>query len=433
MTDETGSAGQGALTVAEPEAALPVETVALPAPEGVSAGANEDTEGSDAPASDRDSLREERDAHAARGPVGRYIFLFFCAILSMIAVVVIGAGVKDAAGRVRITLPSLFYSEVVNSGVYSLPRQGEGTVISGKVRIPRIASPEDAPNRGALEPDGERIEGADGDDAADPLPILPVDISCGEKDGIGIINETKYDPDPAAIAARERVIPTAAELYREYGDGSPLVLILHTHGTESYSPEGAETYSVNEDFRSADGGEGVVAVGDVIAETLRSRGIGVIHIGEMFDAEDFSAAYGRSGGAVMKTLGENPSVRYVIDVHRDAIITEDGVNLRPVTEDVPRAAQFMTVVGTDAAGADHPRWEDNLAFALTLQKMISSAEPTLMRSVDLRPESFNQQYAPGSILVEAGAVGNSLSEVKRGAAIFAEALADYVIGDVKND
>ena len=53
----------------------------------------------------------------------------------------------------------------------------------------------------------------------------------------------------------------------------------------------------------------------------------------------------------------------------------------------------------------------------------------LMRSVDLRSPSFNEQYTKGSLLLEVGAAGNSLNEAKRAAAIFAEALAEEITGE----
>ena len=123
-------------------------------------------------------------------------------------------------------------------------------------------------------------------------------------------------------------------------------------------------------------------------------------------------------------------MKYVLDIHRDALITAEGENLRPVaeTEDGP-AAQIMLVVGTDEAGADHPGWEDNLSLALKAQRSVAAVCPGLMRSVDLRRESFNQQLAPGSLLIEAGAAANSLPEAKRAAEIFAFALADIIKGE----
>ncbi|MBR3639806.1 MAG: stage II sporulation protein P [Clostridia bacterium] len=369
---------------------------------------------------------------SVRGGFGRYIFLFVCAALGAFAVFAVAAGVGDALGRTGITLPALLYGEVVNSGLSEIPKNGDGVILTGRVRVPAappVAEDGSGEKPGALEADGE--EAPDGgtapEDPAD-LPVRSVDLSAA--DALSVINDTDYSPDFGSIAKKERTIPTAAELYAEYGDGAPLVLIVHTHGTESYSPAGADTYSSSDTFRSLDPDEGVVSVGETVREILAERGIGVIHCTSMFDAADFSSAYAFSGEAAARIVAEHPSVRYVLDIHRDALITAEGENLRPVIKtDGGDAAQIMVVVGTDGAGADHPGWEDNLSLALKLQENVFAVCPGLMRSVDLRRESFNQQLAPGSLLIEAGAAANCLDEAKRAAGIFADVLADAILGE----
>ena len=320
---------------------------------------------------------------------------------------------------------------MVNSGLAELPKNGDGVILTGRVRVP--AAPSLTEDGTGEEPRALEAEGEEAEDEAIPedgvtLPIRPVDLSAG--DPLSVINETDFSPDFAAIAEKESAIPPAADLYAEYGDGAPLVLIVHTHGTESYSPEGASEYSSADAFRSLDPEAGVVAVGETVREVLAGRGIGVIHCTSMFDAVDFSSAYASSGETAARILSEYPSVKYVLDIHRDALITAEGDNLRPVTEteDGP-AAQIMLVVGTDEAGADHPGWEDNLSLALKSQRGVAAVCPGLMRSVDLRCESFNQQLAPGSLLIEAGAAANSLGEAKRAAAVFAGVFADIIKGE----
>ena len=368
---------------------------------------------------------------AFRGGVGRYIALFICAALGAFAVFAVAAGIGDALGRAGITLPAFLYGEVVNSGLSELPKDGDGVILTGRVRTPvapSVAADGTGEMPGALEADGEEEDGgAIPEDGVD-LPIRTVDLAA--EGSPGVINETNYSPDYEALSKRESAIPAAGELYGEYGDGEPLVLIVHTHGTESYSPDGAVEYSSADTFRSLDPEEGVVAVGETVRAILAERGIGVIHCTSMFDAYDFSSAYASSGEAVARIVSEYPSVRYVLDVHRDALITAEGENLRPVTKTAQGdAAQIMIVVGTDGAGADHPGWEDNFALALKVQEKVAGVSPRLMRSIDLRRESFNQQLAPGSLLIEAGAAANSLGEAQRAAAIFASAFADAVLGE----
>ena len=368
---------------------------------------------------------------SVHGGIGRYIFLFICAVFGSFAIFAVAAGIGEALGKNEITLPALLYGDVVNSGVTGIPKNGDGIILAGRVKVPAappLTSDGTGEAPGALEVEGEDA----GDEGEAPeeitFPIRSVDLSA--PDLISVINDTDYSPDFASIAKKERTIPPAADLNAEYGDGAPLVLIVHTHGTESYMPDGADDYSSSDSFRSLDASAGVVAVGDTVREVLEKRGIGVIHCASMFDAVDFSSAYASSGEAVARTLEEYPSVKYVLDIHRDALITASGENLRPVAKtESGDAAQIMIVVGTDGAGADHPGWEDNLSLAFRIRSGVASKCPDLMRSVDLRRESFNQQLAPGSLLIEAGAAANSLPEAKRAAAIFADVFADEILGE----
>ena len=207
----------------------------------------------------------------------------------------------------------------------------------------------------------------------------------------------------------------------------PVVLIIHTHGTESYAAEGQTSYTEGESFRDTDIGGNVVAVGAVMADTFAAAGIPVLHCLEMFDRESYSDAYVRSAAAVREYLAEHPSIRIVLDVHRDSINRSDKTKIRPVT-DVNGAdtAQFMIVTGTDFKGANHPDWQDNLNFALKIQSRMTEVSDRLCRAVNLRGAGFNQQYASGSLILEIGSCGNTLTEAKRTAVWAAAAIADTV-------
>jgi stage II sporulation protein P len=49
-----------------------------------------------------------------------------------------------------------------------------------------------------------------------------------------------------------------------------------------------------------------------------------------------------------------------------------------------------------------------------------------MRPINFRSQRFNQQLAPGAIIVEVGTNGNTFEEALYGAECFAEALAEYI-------
>ena len=93
------------------------------------------------------------------------------------------------------------------------------------------------------------------------------------------------------------------------------------------------------------------------------------------------------------------------------------------TEAGQKVAQVMMVLGTDASGADHPRWKDNLAFALRLQKNLIRGYTSLARPTVLRRGRYNQHLSPGAILVEVGGHGNTLSEAIAGGRLWADSVA----------
>ena len=88
-----------------------------------------------------------------------------------------------------------------------------------------------------------------------------------------------------------------------------------------------------------------------------------------------------------------------------------------------KVAQVMMVLGSGAGGAEHPRWRDNLAFALKLQRNLVKGYTSLARPTVLRKSRYNQQLCPGSILVEVGGHGNSLSEAIAGGRLWADNVA----------
>ena len=259
-------------------------------------------------------------------------------------------------------------------------------------------------------------------------PVITADLSCAQTPERILSNgETDADPDCSLLAQRVFPVSLAKEVFAGERSESPLVLIVHTHGTESYLPEGRD-YALDEDtFNTEDTSENVVAVGAVLAETLRSRGIPTIHCRIMHNLESYETAYEKECETVLSCLSAYPTIRYVLDIHRDGLINGAGEHIRPVfgTEEGD-AAQIMFVVGTNENGANHPNWEDNLTVAAKWQKKLLSAYPASARPINLRKSSFNQQYTPASLLIEVGGNANTLAEAKRSAVILGDTLADLI-------
>lgn len=268
--------------------------------------------------------------------------------------------------------------------------------------------------------ESEKSAGTSDASLSETFPVVRVSMSADEP--FALSNMTGYDPDVGSLTGVEAF----ASSLRSSLSG-PSVLVVHTHATEAYLKEGQNEYDDQTSFRSEDPSENVVAVGDEICAVLEKNGIKTLHCKTLFDTESFEQAYDKSAAAVVDYLSEYPGLHLVLDVHRDAIFRPDKTLLAPVCSD--GAAQVMLVCGTDELGAIFPDWTDNLSFAFSVQTAARALYPDLMRGVNLRGPSFNEQLAERYLLVEVGSAGNTLDEAKEGARRFAEALAAVIDTD----
>lgn len=240
-----------------------------------------------------------------------------------------------------------------------------------------------------------------------------------------IANETKYNIDIDAVLSEKYPID-ALTISNDIKDGAinvfsssmPEVLIIHTHGTECYVDGKADN------FRTNDTNKNVVSVGRAFYEKLTQNGVSAIHLENMFDEISYINAYSNSYSAVKEHLDKYPSIKYVIDIHRDAASDENGT-YEPMLFDQD-TARMMFVVGTDEAGSGHTQWQKNLRTALGLQHTVSSEYPGLMRNLNLRRASFNQQLCEGYFILEVGNCGNTLEQAIKAAEIFADVFSKTV-------
>lgn len=236
---------------------------------------------------------------------------------------------------------------------------------------------------------------------------------------IYIANRADKQPDVAALAS--------APLHITLADG-PQVLILHSHGSEAYTPADGDFYAESDPYRTTDCNYNVVRVGEEMAQVFRDAGFGVIHDTTLYDYPSYNEAYDRSLAAAQRWLSQYPSIQVVLDVHRDALAGEDGTIYKVVSpQDGAQAAQVMLVVGTDGTGK-HPLWQENLTFAMRVQQQLLEDHGSLARPMVLRASRFNQHLSVGSVLVEVGTHGNTLQEALLGARLFAQSTAEVLNG-----
>lgn len=238
--------------------------------------------------------------------------------------------------------------------------------------------------------------------------------------GVSLLNYTDSDMDLQAMAAAQVTVALAQE--------GPQILIMHTHTTEAYTMDGTDIYQESDASRTTDENYNMLRIGDEMQKVFEEMGFTVVHDRTLYDYPQYNGAYTRSCAGVQAWLEQYPSIQIVLDVHRDALVGEDGTVYKAVTEvDGEKTAQVMMVVGTDSAGAEHPHWMENLALAVQVQQNLDEQWPTLARPITLRSSRFNQQLTTGSLLVEVGSHGNTLQEALRGARLFAQAMGEALL------
>ena len=226
-------------------------------------------------------------------------------------------------------------------------------------------------------------------------------------------NKTAYDVDGSALL---RQLPDIS-----LSPDGPQILIVHTHATEAYTPEGEDQYESTDDYRTLDTTRSVVQVGQALADALEGYGLQVLHERELYDYPSYNGSYARSGAAIEAYLADYPTIQIVIDLHRDALGTADTVYKTVTDQEGVTAAQMMFVMGSDGS-LSYPAWRENLAFAMGLQGLAQAQYPGLMRPTELCAYRYNQQLTPCSVLLEVGTAGNTLQEAVTAAELFARAV-----------
>ncbi len=243
------------------------------------------------------------------------------------------------------------------------------------------------------------------------LPIEEITIS----KGLSLSNSSKKKVDTNALIKEP--------LSFTISSSDPQVLIVHTHTTESYTDSGKTKYTASDSDRSTDSSKNMLAVGNALAEVLNNRGIKTIHDKTVHDFPAYNGSYERSKATVLANLKKYPSIKIVLDVHRDGIIRADGTKVKVSCEvDGNKTAQCMLVVGTNDE-LTHDNWTENMKLACKIQNKANLMYSGFMRPINLRSERFNQQLSKGSLIIEVGSNGNTLNEAIYSAKLMGNVIA----------
>ena len=270
--------------------------------------------------------------------------------------------------------------------------------------------------------------------ALQPDEARPADAGTVTEQQFGQGSGEKYIPCGAGSIknnTRQTAADIAAEIANplpfaiEPNSPDPQVLVMHTHATEDYRLSAGLWFSPGDGARSTDRSINMCAVGRVVADTLNAAGINTLHDETLNDYPSYTGSYANSRAVVQQYLAQYPSIKVVLDVHRDAIESESGSRYAPVcTVEGRQAAQVMIICGCDnGTTVQLPNWRQNLRFAAAWERSMEGMYPGFTRPVLFSYRFYNQDLTTGSLLIEIGGHGNNLNEALYAGQLAAKGLA----------
>lgn len=209
----------------------------------------------------------------------------------------------------------------------------------------------------------------------------------------------------------------------------PKILIFHTH-----SSEGFKDSDMSKGIQ-----EGIWGAGERLKENLESKyGIEVLHDTGRYDIVDGKSqilgAYERMEPPIRKILADNPSIQFVIDMHRDGVGDDTHLVKNINGKDT---AQIMFFNGlcklnkngslSDIPGLSNNYVRDNLALSFNMQVAANKMYPSFTRKVYLNAYRYSLHMLPKSMLIEVGAQTNTKEEIYNAMDLLADVLASVVL------
>ncbi|MDO5522067.1 MAG: stage II sporulation protein P [bacterium] len=208
------------------------------------------------------------------------------------------------------------------------------------------------------------------------------------------------------------------DLTLEKNASKPQILIFHTHAHEAFADSKAGARS-----------DTVVGVGEELASILRDKyGYNVMHYYKQYN---FNTAYNEALVDLNRIVKENPSIKIIIDLHRDGVSTSckthtvckvDGKKMAPI--------MFFNGVSRNKKASlnfhTNENLQTNLAFSLQMKLYAMKTFPEFTKKNFIKSFRYNMHVVGRYSLVEVGDNNNTVAEVKAAMTPLAE-IIDHVL------
>lgn len=204
---------------------------------------------------------------------------------------------------------------------------------------------------------------------------------------------------------------------------SPLVYLYNTHDTEKYQ----EINGLN--FKPS-----IVNATDYLNEKLNNAGISSIHEKRSmasYLAENnlnYSSSYKASRFYLSDATSNNPSIKYLFDIHRDSGKKE----YTTYCSENKCYAKFLFLIGLE-----NENYQDNENFALILSKKLNEKVPGISKGILQKKGPkvngvYNEDFSNRTLLIEVGGENNTIEEVYNSLDVLSEVLISFIKEEIKN-
>jgi stage II sporulation protein P len=199
---------------------------------------------------------------------------------------------------------------------------------------------------------------------------------------------------------------------------SPLIYIYSTHETESYQDKYLEIYNIKPTVKT---------MSLILQDYLNELNIKTIvenkSISGILKENNwaYKKSYQASRIAISETIINNPSLKMIIDLHRDSSSLEKTL----LEYNNKKYARILFVVGED-----HSNYQENLALSENLKNILEEKIPNITRGITIKGGDgvngiYNQDLSNKSILIELGGQYNEIEELNNTLEILSKVILKY--------
>jgi|GEM_PF-1849560 len=260
------------------------------------------------------------------------------------------------------------------------------------------------------------------------LPFLRTNHAAGGKEPVDSPPQQEPVQQPPVVEKPPAAPPKQTEDPKQakpavVNGGLPVVGIYHTHDGESYLSEfptlALRTAKDLDLIRSDDHKKRtIMGVGQTLAQQLEQLGVTTVYAKYTHQALGYNYAYRMSRDTARRILKEHPSVKILLDVHRDGAWGLDTTALI----DGKKVAKVRCIIGNES----QPRWQQNMQFCDRVMEELEQQAPGITFPTKVQPDTYNQDLTPGAILLEIGGATNQYAEAERAVAYLAKALNQII-------